>query len=132
MSQPAFLYLVWLDGQGGIHSMYPWRDRAFRQLPELLSRQAEVHSPTELNLGWPVEGPSGVETLVLLAHREPLPKTFDLAALLGAGPKLSLWNSAGLIDVGFQAGKPVVAVSSAIGLRSPGGKSDRSMTRCST
>jgi hypothetical protein len=45
-----------------------------------------LHSPEAHDEGWGVKGPSGLETAVLLARREPLPPNVDLKTLIGTLP----------------------------------------------
>ena len=48
--------------------------------------QVEVHSPESLEEGWPLEGPSGLETALLLARETPLPADVNLGKILGNIP----------------------------------------------
>jgi hypothetical protein len=49
--------------------------------PPAVPPQQVVDNPTEIERGWPMEGPSGLETILLLARREPL--DVKLAEVLG-------------------------------------------------
>jgi hypothetical protein len=83
MKEPAYVYLLWIDGQGNLDPHYPW-DREFakrRDDARVDHPVREVHSPAEVNKGWYMEGPAGLETVILLARRTPLDK--DLATLVG-------------------------------------------------
>ena len=88
LNQPAYIYLLWLDSQGRIYPMHPWRDQAFHPLPAA-QLTAELHSPPEFDRGWPMEeGASGLETVLLLARRTPLPVEVNkrLPELIGQLP----------------------------------------------
>ena len=67
LSRPAYAYLLWLDGHGQVASLFPWKDPSFKtRLSE--TAEAVVHSPVELDKGWPMTGPSGLETALLLVR----------------------------------------------------------------
>jgi hypothetical protein len=86
LNQPAFAYLLWLDGQGQVASLYPWSNRQFGPRPTEETLQETVHSPPALDEGWPMRGPSGLETALLLVRRTRLPADVDLATLIGRLP----------------------------------------------
>jgi hypothetical protein len=80
LSRPAYLYLVWLDSQGGATPLYPWQADDWRKLPPERRRD---------RLAWPKESdwapltntPTGIEALLLLMREEPLPAGTDVAGL---------------------------------------------------
>jgi hypothetical protein len=82
LNQEAYLYVLWIGTEGDVTPIYPW------PLGEW-SRQ-EVGAPTNLlqlparpDDAWRVEsGRGGVETIIVLAARKPLPDDLDLAAML--------------------------------------------------
>jgi hypothetical protein len=90
LNRPAYAYLLWLDGQGRVISLYPWSDRKFESRPVREVALAEVHSPAKLSKGWPLNGPSGLETALLLVRRTPLPPDTDLVGLIGRLPSSPL------------------------------------------
>jgi hypothetical protein len=92
LNRPAYAYLLWLDGQGQVVSLYPWGDRKFGSRPVREVALAEVHSPAAISQGWPLTGPSGLETALLLVRRTPLPPDTDLAGLIGRLPASPLRN----------------------------------------
>jgi predicted Ser/Thr protein kinase len=110
LNQPAYVYLLWLDGQGKITPLYPWVDQDFAKLPAVIKAVSELHDPPELDKGWPVEGPSGLETILMLARRTPLPPGADLAAGIGTLPPAPLRNPQEVAVRGFDAGQPVDAI----------------------
>jgi hypothetical protein len=82
LNQPAYVYLVWIDGQGKPSALYPWNPSdGFRGLAKK-SREEVVHSPPEYDRGWELGGAAGLETALLLARRTPLPADASLPALL--------------------------------------------------
>jgi len=83
LNRPAFAYLLWFPAEGGLPTpLYPWDPhpkKGFRAPPEQ-KLVTEIHSPERKDGGWPVSGPSGLETAVLLARDHPLDAD-ELAAL---------------------------------------------------
>jgi serine/threonine protein kinase len=110
LSQPAYAYLLWLNGQGEVASLYPWRNRSFGARPSTESASPVRHSPTELDRGWPMAGPPGLETALLLVRSTPLPPKIDLAALIGRLPASPLRDPREVAVRGFDPGQPVGAL----------------------
>ena len=107
LNQPACIYLIWIDGQGVVDPLYPW-DRSFQSMPAYEPAE-NVHSPVQGDSGWPVNGPSGLETALLLVRGTPLPPETDLAAMIGKVSRRYVpirWNAVFRLD----AGQPAVAV----------------------
>ena len=87
LNRPAYVYVLWIDSQGGALPVYPWTpgDWAARRSPE--SPIDRLSLPPEADEGWPIRGPGGVETLLLLAREEPLPPGFQLRDYLSSLPR---------------------------------------------
>jgi serine/threonine protein kinase len=87
LNRRAYVYLVWIDGQGQASPLYPWKpgDWTSRRGPE--SPVDHLSLPPEADEYWPVRGPGGVETLLLLAREEPLPGEFRLDDRLSGLPR---------------------------------------------
>jgi hypothetical protein len=111
LNQPAYAYLLWLDGQGQVVSLYPWGDRKFGDLPAAFSAQAVVHSPPKLDKGWPMDGTAGLETALLLVRRTPLPRDADLAGLIGHLAPSPLREPQEVAELVFDVGQPAVKVN---------------------
>jgi hypothetical protein len=113
LNRPAYAYLLWLDGQGQVASLYPWQDPGFKTRP---AREAEatVHSPEELDKGWPMTGPPGLETALLLVRTTPLPPETDLAKLIGRLPPSRLRDPLEVAVLGFDPGQPAGAVKRSV------------------
>jgi hypothetical protein len=107
LSRPAYAYLFWLDGKGQAVSLYPWRDRAFHSRPSTEVATTSLHSPAELDLGWPMEGPGGLETALLLVRETPLPPGTNLADLIGQVPAAPLRDLREVDLLGFDPGQPI-------------------------
>ncbi len=66
LNQPAYVYFLWLDGQGHVSLLYPRDDGKFGSRPSGGSARETVHSPEALDEWHPMEGPGGLETVLLL------------------------------------------------------------------
>lgn len=86
---PAHVYLLWIDSAGKAFPLYPWNRGTslditdLTVLPPCVPPQREVSSPAQWNRGWEMEGPSGLETILLLARRTPLPEDVQLVDRIG-------------------------------------------------
>jgi tRNA A-37 threonylcarbamoyl transferase component Bud32 len=87
MIRPAYLYVVWLGADGKATPLYPWRHYRWDELPAT-PKQQRLYLPEdpEKDAAPLANGPSGVETLVLLARDEPLPAGADVAGLFTGLP----------------------------------------------
>jgi hypothetical protein len=108
LNQPAYVYVIWITSQGRVHALHPWDTHWGFQAPPLLPAQGpapvvvaslallthslpqhrdrprrQLTSPANLEDGFVVEGPAGVETFLLLARRTPLPLTVDVRERIG-------------------------------------------------
>ncbi|MGO9601601.1 MAG: protein kinase domain-containing protein [Isosphaeraceae bacterium] len=92
LNQPAYPYLLYLDGQGHISLLYPRQDGKFGSSPAGDLPREKVHSPEALDDGLKMQGPGGLETALLLVRRTPLPPNTDLAASIGPLPPSPLRN----------------------------------------
>jgi serine/threonine protein kinase len=91
LSQPAYIYLLWVDSQGLPKTLYPW-DNPILGSPEPPRGQRackQLDSPPKGGDGWEVDEVGGYETAILLARDTPLPSGVDLASLVGALPNTS-------------------------------------------
>jgi hypothetical protein len=83
-----------------------------------------VRSPTKLGNGWKMEGPSGLETIVLLARRAPLPPDVKLSALLGTLVPAPLENPGEVQWRGMEQGQSL-ALKEYDRFRRPGAKQEK-------
>ena len=82
ISPPAYLYVLWIDADGSVDPVYPWKPGHWDKRPAEERPVGSLRRPE----GPPARiGPSapGMETLVLLARETPLPADVDLKAELG-------------------------------------------------
>ncbi len=98
-SQPSFLYLIWIGADGVAHPVYPWRGGDWTDLPAE-KPVAHLSLPDNPTQGWPMAGPSGVETLLLFARHAPLPRDVGIPKLLAGLPPLSIDDPGSLIRLG--------------------------------
>jgi len=87
VSRPSYLYLVWISTDGKAAPVYPWIPGNWDQQPEREAPVSAVSLPKGSNTGWPMQGPTGMETLVLLARKTPLPAGVRLKDLFSGFPK---------------------------------------------
>jgi hypothetical protein len=120
LNQPAHVYLLWLDSEAVITPLYPWNDERLTQrdhgaAPPPRASVTELRSPPDQKectaLGWRVGGKSGLETVLLLARREPLPSDFPLAELLGKAPLTPLRDPLEYALRGGDEGQPVASIN---------------------
>jgi hypothetical protein len=103
--------MLWIDSRGVVQPLYPWdvaNSAAGWSAPWVASGhqpQKEVHCPAQPNRGLIVEGPSGLETVVVLARATPLLKPHDLRQLADRLPASSLTNEREVVWLGQQPGE---------------------------
>jgi hypothetical protein len=107
VNQPAYPYLLWLDGQGHVSLLYPRQDHKFGGSPFDGSARETVHSPAARDEGLTMKGPGGLETALLLVRRTPLSPSVDLAASIGPLPPSPLRSQLEVAKRGFDEGQPV-------------------------
>ncbi|MCO6454096.1 MAG: protein kinase [Pirellulaceae bacterium] len=87
LSEPAFVYIVWVDASGATTPVYPWNpiEGHTWATPRPVQRPASrLFVPSlELREGFIADGPPGLDTVVMCARRTPLPVSIDLRPLLG-------------------------------------------------
>jgi hypothetical protein len=88
ITPPAHLYILWIDADGSVDPVYPWRRGRWDDLPAEERPAGSVRRPipSDRPFGGTFsikESVQGMETLVLLARKTPLPADVDLKAKLG-------------------------------------------------
>lgn len=92
--QPAYVYLVWLDSQGKVTPLYPWNQdeievKDANQPPPARGATRVVVNPSIGDV-WRFGNGSGLQTVLLLARRTPLPQGVQLGSLLGVLPPVKM------------------------------------------
>jgi hypothetical protein len=88
LNRPAYLYVLWIDTDGQVLPVYPWRPSHWEDRPAEERPVARLRRPEPLDEFYKVsKGTPGMETLVLLARETPLPRDVDLRAELGELPR---------------------------------------------
>ena len=114
LNQPAHAYLLWIEGQGHVSLLYPRNDGKFGSPPSDGSPRETVHSPEALDQGHKMTGPGGLETVLLLARRTPLPTGIDLAGLVGPLPPSPLRDEREFAKGGIDEDQPIEALRVAL------------------
>jgi hypothetical protein len=114
LKEPAYAYLVWLDSQEQAVPLYPWNTDALevRDLaapPPVRQPAKTVYSPL-LGGGWKFGDRAGLETVLLLARRTPLPKDTKLADLIQPLPIAIPSRQDELAIFGLNGGESEVAI----------------------
>ncbi len=88
LNRPAYLYVLWIDTDGRVQPVYPWRPGHWEDRPSQEAPLDRLRRPEALDEFFAVEpGTAGMQTLVLLARQTPLPSAVDLRAELGPLPR---------------------------------------------
>ncbi|MCC6123366.1 MAG: protein kinase [Pirellulales bacterium] len=92
LNRPAYIYLVWIDSRGAAWPVYPWTRGRWDERPQKEIEQTRLSLPPAADEGWAMQGPPGMETLLLLARAEPLPRDLDLKGFFTELPKAKPQN----------------------------------------
>jgi hypothetical protein len=117
LNQPGYVYLLWIDSEGTVTPLSPWNEKGkivhkHLRLPVSEERaQTVVASPCAPEKGWKVLGKSGLDTVLLLARRKPLPARVPLARLVGKLPPTGFHNPHEWAERGFDAEQPVAFIN---------------------
>jgi len=104
VNRPAYLYVVWIDSQGKATPVYPWTPGRWEQRRKNEKPSKRLSLPSAADYV-PMEGPSGMETLMLLARDEPLPDNVELRKYFTGLPPTHLSERRALIR--FDKGQPI-------------------------
>ncbi|GEM_PF-2262246 len=90
LNRPAYVYLVWISTDGTALPIHPWAPGDWSRLPDQERPLRRLALPAGQDQGWPVTGPPGMETLVLLARAKPAPYLSGLRDLFQGLPSQTL------------------------------------------
>jgi tRNA A-37 threonylcarbamoyl transferase component Bud32 len=110
LNQPAHVFLLWVNSRGEVIQLWPRDDGKFGSRPSDGSPRETVHSPEALDEGHKMGGPGGLETVLLLARRTPLPPGRDVTTLIGTLPASPLRDEREFAVRGFDEGRPTEAL----------------------
>jgi hypothetical protein len=113
LNQPAFMYFVWLDSEGQVLPLYPWNNeileiKDINESPPVRRAGKLVFSPL-LGHSWTFSTRAGMETVLLLARRTPLPPEIKLGSLIASPQR---YPSANLSEQSVESNKAVVFLKS--------------------
>lgn len=97
VNRPSYLYVVWISPDGRASAVYPWSPGDWGRRPDREEPVSSVSLPEGLNTGWPMQGPAGMETLVLLARATPLPAEIRLRELLSGFPRQEIQDPRAIV-----------------------------------
>jgi len=84
MNPPAYLYILWIDADGKVNPIYPWKPGHWEERPAEEQPVGRLRRPEALDHWFTIkESAPGMDTLVLLTRDAPLPADMDLRAELG-------------------------------------------------
>lgn len=113
LNRPAYVWLLWVSPDGSTVPIYPWDSERFAgwDAPYVAnSDQATDHILCPLNPdeGFEIVEPAGIQTVVLLARRQPLDRNVDLAQVLSGlppTPMLAMNETPGPLLRGLKTGQ---------------------------
>ncbi len=105
LNRPAYVYLLWVGGDGKVAPVYPWRPGDWHNRPQQEQPIDHLSLPPEQDRGWPMGGGAGMETIVLLARDTPLPPTVDLENAVAGLQVQKVQSPDALVE--FEGGHPV-------------------------
>lgn len=113
LEQPACAYLVWIDTDGRVVPLYPWNHEAIEvrdvDVPPPARKAAKTINNPPIGGGWPFGKKGGVETVLLLARREPLGAGVRVGHLLGQVPPPKLRHRNEVAVLGLDRGADSVS-----------------------
>lgn len=100
MNRQGYLYILWIDSAGKVQPLYPWEPGDWDRRPTREKSVQEISLPEQADLGWPIEGSSGMETLVLMARESPFSdgQIRELRSQLNGLPKQPAQNAGAIVD----------------------------------
>jgi hypothetical protein len=88
-ARPAYFYVLNMDAEGKVWPIYPWREEKWENVPEEKPRNFYcIPEPAKGDASELDKGPSGIESVVVLARETPLTPSEreQLRFLVGAWP----------------------------------------------
>jgi len=112
LNLPAQVYILWLDGKGRVQPLYPWNEavldiETLAEKPPVKPPVEKLMSPNKIGNGWEFDDTAGLETILLLVRRTPLPPDFSLADRLGTVSATPFGDEAEVAVRGWRKGLPI-------------------------
>lgn len=112
-NQPACAYFVWFDCEGRILPLYPWNYDTLdvtdiHQPPPTRHGAKIIYSPP-IGAGWQFGKKGGIETVMMLARREPLDANMSLGSLLSSLQPPKVRHPEELVGFGLNQGAESVS-----------------------
>jgi hypothetical protein len=98
-SRPSYLYVVWITSDNEIAPVYPWSPGKWGERPPQEKPISTVSLPEGVDTRWPMKGPDGMETLVLLGRDTPMPDDVDLKQLFSGFPKQQIRDPRAIVSL---------------------------------
>lgn len=95
LTEEAHVYLVWIDADGIATMIFP-DDPELGDLGD--KRRKSVHSPADLQKGWPVVGAGGMDTAAVLVRRTPIPQDYELLERMRLRPEYDFHSPQELVS----------------------------------
>lgn len=113
LTQPACVYFVWFDCEGRVLPLYPWNGETLEvtdinQPPPSRMGAKIIYSPP-LGGGWTFGKKGGIETVLMLARREPLDSKVSLGSLLNLPPPPQMRHREELVGLEVNRGDESVS-----------------------
>jgi serine/threonine protein kinase len=109
LNEPAYAYVLWIDGKGAVTPLYPWNDLELKvtdvDIAPPTVKTDKLLNPSRASKGWPVDNTAGLDTVLLLARRTPWPANRKLSDLLGKVPAAPLRDRGEVVVRSWQGGE---------------------------
>jgi hypothetical protein len=106
LDEPAFIYLIWIDSRGHVLPLYPWNNETLEVMdvnePPPTRRATKLVFSPLLGRVWTFGDQPGMETVVVLARRTPLPSDVKLGSIFESAliPSAAATNTLTTIKLG--------------------------------
>ena len=75
LTAPAYLYVFWINSEGQISPVFPWKAGDWRRYPPDVQPVSSLNLPSAATEAWPItDGPSGMETIAVCVSNSPWDK----------------------------------------------------------
>ncbi len=96
LNQPAYIYLVWIDETGKANPLYPWTSGDWNEFAAASKPVRSISLP-EHGVGYGLQGTPGMQTILLIARKTPIPAIEDLREHFAGLPNQTLQDERALV-----------------------------------